>query len=106
MHNCIASRSFVLDGEKEVIAYIGCPSSSGAFDEFNCDYEVVGLSKRVSGTVTAIDAIQAIILAIARVGSEITDSTEAREKRLTWLGEDLGRNKGIFTFDDLQAMRI
>lgn len=104
MENCIASRTYVLDGDKDVKVSIGRPTKSNAFDEFNCAYEIVGLSKPSRDQVTAIDAVQAIILALARIGTELTESAEAQEGRLSWLGEGLERNRGLFTFDDLRKL--
>lgn len=102
MKSYIATRTYTLDESDSVRVFLGQPTAIDERDEFQCEFEVLGLSKKINGRVVGIDAIQSLLLAMARLGSELRDSPESVSGRISWLGEDIGKNLGLLTLDTLQ----
>ncbi|MBR1222685.1 hypothetical protein JQ557_32120 [Bradyrhizobium sp. U87765 SZCCT0131] len=59
--------------------------------EFGCAFEVSGLKRAEAGRAIGGDALQALQLALVRIGIELSKSDEGQQKRLMWNGDpDLG----------------
>lgn len=54
-------------------------------EEYHCQYEVVGLKKRVCSYAVGEDAVQALFLALVGAGGAVSASEEAMSGRLSWL---------------------
>lgn len=85
--NELATRSLTL-GDKEVTVTIFTPSSSEKYGgDCVCYYKIVGIagmeeSKRAIG----IDGMQALFLALQRIGTDLYTSAEWRSGLLLWEG--------------------
>jgi hypothetical protein len=89
----IGHRELFLADNGKVIVSIGV-SALLAEDEsdYYCSYRISGLTENESGRVIGSDALQALQLALIRVGSILYTSKEWNENILTWNGE---RNLGF-----------
>jgi len=59
------------------------PSSAG----FSCSYSVRGLSTELSKECRGDDPVQALLLALTKIGTDLYTSPEAIAGRLRWLGD-------------------
>ena len=89
----IAVRKFELESAHgapatPVTATLYPPTFSDDGKHWLCPYEIVGLSRDKRGYGAGEDAMQAILLALARMGTELYCAGEAKEGRLKWLGAD------------------
>ena len=90
----IARREFTIgkDGKRQLEALVYAPVEDGAHD-FRCEYEI-----REDGAVTTasqdygVDSMQALILALRKLGADIITSEHVMKKELHWndQNEDLG----------------
>ncbi len=82
----IASRSLELRNEDgtstPIVVRIGRPLLDAA--DYRCDYEIEGLSKMRTLHIRAIDAVQALWLALVGVGVELRSSDEGKAGRITF----------------------
>ena len=81
----IAVREFSLDGrEGAVRVELDRPIKSPGHDDYCCSFRILGLGADLSSHACGIDAIQAIMLALTKIGVILHSSDEARSGRLAW----------------------
>ena len=71
-----------------VTATLYPPTFSDAGKHWVCRYEIIGLSLEQRGHGAGEDAMQALMLALARMGTDLYCSDEAKKGRLKWFGAD------------------
>ena len=91
-HGTIGSRELSLFDGGKVIVTLGSPTPSAEGEnECRCSYRILGLQKEENGRVMGSDALQALQLALVRVGTILYTSEEWRNNLLSWNGDkDLG----------------
>jgi hypothetical protein len=77
-----ASRSLLLDGDKEVMICIKRPYKSG--DDYDCEYEIHGLGNLSVEPARGVDSLQALLIAIQALRHKL----RPYRGRLTWDGSD------------------
>lgn len=60
-------------------------------DDYRCDFSIQSNSLDVQGRAIGIDSIQALQLAMVRVGTELERLSAAGQGGVTWLGEPSAR---------------
>ena len=95
MDSSIAVRKLIIrnnDGEVsgEVELRILMPIEAG--DDFSCRYEIHWQGRVKISDVLGVDAVQALLLALQRLASEMYFSDEYKTGRLEWMG---GNNLGL-----------
>ncbi|NHZ33400.1 DUF6968 family protein [Massilia rubra] len=99
MLEVIAERELSLtleDGSvTSIIVKIGKPRPVAGSDVFRCHFQFLGLHNNRVRYGEGADAMQALILALTKIGSQLYTSPEFRSMRLTSLGE---RNLGFPLF--------
>lgn len=68
---------------KEVIIEIFQPTQVGEH-EFRCNFSFFGESLKISDTVTALDSMQAIVLALAVIGTYLRDHDDIDHNAIEW----------------------
>jgi hypothetical protein len=88
----IATRELELSGSgKKVLIRFGRPKRFADGRDYYCPYQIVGLGESRVRYAGGVDGIQAIVLALQKIGAELYTSNAAKAGRLMWLGEgDLG----------------
>ena len=89
----IAKRTFMIDkdGNHQLEVAIYAPVVDR--DDFRCEYEITDQGKIVKGGYAlGVDTLQAMILALQKVGADIVYSDYGRERKLYWndQNDDLG----------------
>lgn len=82
----IATRSLKLVGEttREVTVGIRRPLPDGG--PYRCEYQIVGVGSGKLCHAMGEDSMQALLLALQSIGTDLYTSAEAKEGRLTWFG--------------------
>lgn len=80
-------RIFTLNGETDVVATIFQPKHDpkSELDDYMCEYEVVGLSRKIQSAGYGVDAVQAVLHAMNGLGTHLYCSNEYKSGKLTWL---------------------
>ena len=87
----IAIRSLELAGETpgEVTVSIKQPVPDD--DDYKCEYQIVGIGSGKVRYAIGADSMQALVLALQKIGADLYASEAAKQGRLTWFGSlDLG----------------
>jgi hypothetical protein len=89
----IAERKFVIgtDGKHHVVVRIYAPFKDGS--DCRCSYEILDTDQLLRRSyAVGIDSLQALILAVQKMGADVTFLDYAKEKRLFWneQNDDLG----------------
>src|ERR1700761_8224425 len=85
--NALGSRELsLLDGGTVIVALSG-PTIEEGEDDYRCNYEITGLRTEEKGRVFGSDALQALQLALIRIGAILYTSEEWRGNLLTWNGD-------------------
>ena len=90
----VASRDLQVAGSNQRVRIsIGKPERFPAESEpfpvetdYYCPYQIIGFGKEKIGHAGGIDSIQALMLALERVGIELYTSAEAKSGLLSWDG--------------------
>lgn len=61
------------------------PSSCADGQDFQCGYEINGLSKKYGRTVMGVDAIQSVLIALKIAAADLSSSDEYKSRDLYWL---------------------
>lgn len=87
----IATRNLYLIGSSSKIEIkIGKPARfSDAFDYY-CPYQIIGIGTEKIKYAGGIDAVQALWLALHKIGAELYTSREAKTGLLRWEGDENG----------------
>jgi hypothetical protein len=76
-----------------VIVSLELPSAFvGGESEYRCSYRILGLAQEENGRVIGSDSLQALQLALVRIGAILYTSDEWRKNQLSWNGD---RNLGF-----------
>lgn len=93
----IATRTLQLSEEKgvsesvPVVVEIYEPQSGEAEYEYFCWYKICGLGDERLKRCVGVDAVQALLVALVRIGSDLYSRDETKAGRLTWnQDENLG----------------
>lgn len=87
----IAVREYALDGQKGAVRVeLHAPIKTPAHDDFCCSFRLLGLGADLSSHACGIDPLQALTLALTKIGAVLYSSEEWRDGRLTWLGQPRG----------------
>lgn len=80
-------RIFTLNGETDVVATIFQPKldPKSDFEVYMCEYEVVGLSRRIQSAGHGVDTVQAVLHAMNGLNARLYFSNEYKSGKLTWL---------------------
>lgn len=89
----IAERKFRLKSDASVVitARVYRPLMDG--DDFRCDYSIDWPGKSENGKAFGVDSVQALLLAIQRVGVDVYCSDYVKNSDMIWLEE--GRGFGL-----------
>lgn len=90
----IATRELTLDETGKVTVLIGKPQQFGDIDWY-CPYQKNGIGSNKLKRAEGVDAVQALVLALSKVGAELYCSQEYEAGRLSWDG---GAVKGDLGF--------
>lgn len=78
-------------GTAPVVVEIYEPQSGEAEGEFFCWYKICGLGDERLKRCVGVDAVQALLVALVRIGSDLYSRDETKAGRLTWnRDENLG----------------
>lgn len=69
--------------------------SSDHEDEYECAYNVTGLSQDIAGNAKGVDPIQSLLLALKSAAVRLVYSDEGKVGTITWLDEDIRENLGL-----------
>lgn len=89
----IATRALTLrgdDGDKEIVIVIGKPRPFDGGTDFLCPYQIRGMERKKVTYAGGVDAVQALELALAKIGAELYTSEAAKSGKLRWDGGDAG----------------
>jgi len=88
----IATRTLQLVENKKggITVQIGKPKQFPNKSDYYCPYRIIGIGDEKIRYAAGIDAVQAIQLAMVKIGAEIYTSTEAKSGRLRWDGDEKG----------------
>jgi hypothetical protein len=88
----IATRSIALLGDTQAVTVtIGTPQAFSDGKDYYCPYQIIGIGDERIRYASGVDTIQALFLALKKIGSVLHSSDPARAGSLTWLGNsDLG----------------
>jgi hypothetical protein len=81
MENCIATREYELNLDKKITVYIGKPFLYKG--DYRCDLEIVGFEKKIESYAIGSDGVQAIVLALTKIGTLLYTSEEYSNGKLT-----------------------
>lgn len=88
------SRTFTLAGEESVTAHVYLPYKDTAnlvCQDYKCEFQIYGLGSSKVYYAMGVDEIQAVYLALMRLGSILYASDEYRAGLLKWFtNSDLG----------------
>ncbi len=85
----IASRELDANGKK-VVVVIGRPEKFPDGEDYYCPYQIVGIGSERVKYAGGIDAVQALQLALKKIGTDLYTSQEAQAKQLLWAGGEPG----------------
>jgi hypothetical protein len=90
--NIVVERTFtVVGGKPSVIAVkIGNPKKLSGHDDYKCENQICGLKNNNIKHACGIDSLQALMLALERVGAEIYTYQDHKDGRLRWAGDESG----------------
>lgn len=96
----IASRKLTIANGQAAEVLIGSPRPfSDKEDGFYCPFQIRGLGDGQVRHAGGVDAVQAMILALQRVGTLLNASEEAKNARLSW---ECGISPGDFGFPTIE----
>jgi|SRR5579872_4461497 len=85
----LATRTLELQGKPSVIVELSVPVPHG--DDFECSYKIQGLGAEETKCAFGVDGLQALLLAMQRIGIDLYTSEAFQSGQLRWLGQpDLG----------------
>jgi Domain of unknown function (DUF6968) len=99
----IANRDLVLADGKEVIVKIGKPEKFPDSEDYYCPYQIIGIGNERVRYAGGIDSIQALLLALKMIGTDLYMSNEAKTGILSWKGGEKG-NLGFPVPDTLRDL--
>ena len=89
--NVIAIRELELENGQTITIRIGKPEIYPELTHYYCPYQIVGIGKEDIRYANGVDSVQALLLALSKIGIELYTSNEATNGQMKWIGEpDLG----------------
>jgi len=79
----------------QVIVRLAKPEKIPGEDDFSCGYQILGLGTEAVRTAVGVDAVQALFLAMTKIGADLYTSAEASTCKLSWHGD---KNLGFPVF--------
>lgn len=86
----IAMRELELAGGKKVTIIIGKPEKFPDFEDYYCPYHITGMGNERISYAGGVDGIQALLLALNKIGADLYTSKEAEAGILSWKGGEKG----------------
>ncbi len=86
----IATRELILIDGKKVSVIIGKPEKFPDSDDYYCPYQIMGIGRESVRYAGGIDSVQALILTLNMIGSDLYTSKEAKAGILRWVGGERG----------------
>lgn len=83
----IATRELSLSAGKPVTVLIGKPEKFPDSDDYYCPYQILGFGNQRVRYAGGSDAVQALELALKKIGADLYTSKEAQAGELSWHGE-------------------
>ncbi|VVC75362.1 hypothetical protein AQUSIP_06520 [Aquicella siphonis] len=87
----VASRTLTLtdnNATRLVIISIGKPQKFSDGQDYYCPYQIFGLRDEKVNWCGGIDEVQALLLALERIGIVLADTDEYKQGKLTWIGSE------------------
>jgi hypothetical protein len=75
---------------RKITVVIGRPEKFPEGEDFYCPYQIVGIGNERISYAGGLDAVQALQLALMKIGTDLYTSPEAQSKQLSWDGGELG----------------
>lgn len=74
-------------GEKvhKVLVQLGKPRPLPGYEAYRCHFKIIGMGTEKVRYGEGADAMQALILALTKIGSLLYTSDESQSKRLSWM---------------------
>src|SRR5260221_3164938 len=91
----IAHRKLTLSRTQTVTVNIGKPKKFRGGHDYYCPYRITGIGQEKIKYAGGVDPVQALHLALMKIGTELYTSKEAKAGRLRWDG---GSTKGDLGF--------
>ena len=89
--SAIATRALKLRSGVNVIVSIGRPEKFPDSVDYYCPYQIRGIGDEHVRYARGVDGVQALELALKKIGADLYTSREAQSKELIWNGgENLG----------------
>jgi len=85
-HDFIATRSLKLIGETTREVTVGIKRPVPDDGPYRCEYQIVGIGSGKVRYAMGEDSMQALLLALQFIGTDLYTSDEAKAGRLTWFG--------------------
>jgi len=89
----IATRCLSLVDGPAIVVTVGMPCKYDDTDEYYCPFQIVGLGRDSVNHASGADSMQALLLALKKIGAILNASEQAKSGRLYWFTEgnsDLG----------------
>jgi hypothetical protein len=94
----IGTRDLDLDGKRAATVIVGAPQKHPEGDYF-CAYQITGIGDERIRYAMGIDGLQALQLALKKIGTDLYTSPEARGGRLLWFGQTVQGDLGFPVLD-------
>lgn len=89
----IATRKLQLSDGREVLVSISAPRVDG--EDYRCDYQIDGLGNQKIYKSYGVDSMQALVLALQKIGAFLHTSNEWTDGLLSWEGGAVDRDLGF-----------
>lgn len=81
MENYVATREYELNTDQKITVYVGKPYLFKG--DYRCDLEIVGFEKKIESYAMGTDSVQAIFLALTKIGTLLYTSEDYKNGKLT-----------------------
>lgn len=75
----------VADGPKNIKVRIGRPKRFPDGEDYYCPYQIIGTGNEKVQHAAGIDGVQALVLTLEKIGTDLYTSVEAKSGTLSWL---------------------
>lgn len=95
-----------IENQKKIIVTVGRPKKYPDGVDYYCPYKIIGINRDNVRYGSGVDAIQALLLAMAMIGADLYGCAEGRSGKFRWIGDETG-NLGLPTPESLKnALKI
>ncbi len=81
--------------DRKVLIKLGKPRKVPRRSIYRCHYQIIGIGDEKVRYGESIDGMDALLLALTKIGADLYNSDEALSKRLSWMGD---QNLGLLLF--------